>query len=62
VTSEPNYKMMLLNLLAVIHGDGGHHTMKVGLDQSVRDANQRVPEMMAVMDALVNLKAAMSQV
>lgn len=29
----------LLNLLAVIHGDGGHHTDRVGLKQSVADAH-----------------------
>lgn len=29
---------MLRNLLAVIHGDGGHHTDWVGLKQSVEDA------------------------
>ena len=28
----------LLNLLALIHRDGGHHTAKVGLLQSILDA------------------------
>ena len=28
----------LLNLLAVIHRDGGHHTDEVGLLQSIKDA------------------------
>jgi len=26
------------SLLALIHGDGGHHTTEVGLEQSIRDA------------------------
>ena len=30
--------MHLLNLLAVIHGDGGHYTDKHGIDKSVKDA------------------------
>lgn len=29
---------MLDTLLAVIHGDGGRHTAKVGVEQSVKDA------------------------
>lgn len=28
----------LLDLLAVIHGDGGHHTAEVGFLQSIADA------------------------
>ena len=32
---------MLRELLAHLHGDGGHHTEKVGLAQSVFDAEQR---------------------
>jgi hypothetical protein len=31
----------LLNLLAIIHRDGGHHTAEVGLEQSVKDAHER---------------------
>ena len=30
----------LRNLLAIIHGDGGHYTADVGLEQSVEDAKQ----------------------
>lgn len=30
----------ILNLLAVIHGDGGHHTDAVGLKQSLADAER----------------------
>jgi hypothetical protein len=29
---------MLLNLLAVIHGDGGHYVKAVGLDKAYEDA------------------------
>ena len=32
----------LQNLLAVIHGDGGHHTGKVGLERSCLDARDHV--------------------
>ena len=32
---------MLRELLAHLHGDGGHHTEKVGLAKSVFDAEQR---------------------
>lgn len=32
---------MLRELLARIHGDGGHHTERVGLAQSVLDAMNR---------------------
>lgn len=33
---------MLKSLLAVIHGDGGHHTEWVGIKQSVEDAMGKV--------------------
>jgi hypothetical protein len=33
---------MLRNLLAVIHGDGGHHTEWFGLMKSVQDAMDKV--------------------
>ena len=32
------YKNLLLNYLAVVHRDGGQHTEKVGVGQSVKDA------------------------
>ena len=35
---------LLEDLLAVIHRDGGHHTAKVGLEQSVQDARAKVNE------------------
>lgn len=41
--SPPPYsehKAALLDLLAIIHGDGGHHTSEVGVEQSVEDAHQ----------------------
>jgi len=40
-------------LLAVIHRDGGHHTARVGLEASLRDAHDRViRERVALYDAL----------
>lgn len=39
---DPDYKQMLLNLLARIHRDGGHYTMKHGLEKSVEDAHKVV--------------------
>lgn len=36
---------MLLNLLARIHRDGGHHTEEVGLTQSVYDADKKVADL-----------------
>ena len=33
---------LLRGLLAVIHGDGGHHTEWVGIPKSVEDAKARV--------------------
>jgi hypothetical protein len=39
-------------LLARIHGDGGHHTEKVGLAQSVADADAKVVAMCAELDTL----------
>jgi len=39
---EPDYKRLLLNLLAIIHRDGGHYTGEHGVEKSVKDATQRV--------------------
>jgi hypothetical protein len=36
--------MDAMDLLAVIHGDGGHHTHDVGVEQSVVDAIRIVHE------------------
>jgi len=41
---------MLRNLLASIHRDGGHHTEKVGLAQSFKDADERVATLNAESD------------
>ena len=40
----------LLNLLAVIHRDGGHHTAAVGLEKSVKDAHERWGQLMIAAD------------
>jgi alkanesulfonate monooxygenase SsuD/methylene tetrahydromethanopterin reductase-like flavin-dependent oxidoreductase (luciferase family) len=37
-TDEADDSTHLRNLLAIIHGDGGHHTEAVGTAQSCRDA------------------------
>lgn len=39
-TFEMEERRAVLNLLAVIHGDGGQHTGKVGLIQSCKDAEK----------------------
>jgi hypothetical protein len=39
---EYRHTALLLSLLAVIHRDGGHHTADVGLEQSVKDAMEKV--------------------
>jgi len=38
IASAHSLKTALLELLAVIHRDGGHHTQAVGLEQSCADA------------------------
>lgn len=38
ITTASYYRDLLLNLLAVVHRDGGHHTEAVGVEQSVKDA------------------------
>ena len=40
-------KHELKNLLAIIHRDGGHHTAKVGIVQSVEDAHLVWAELMS---------------
>lgn len=44
---DPDYRPedMLRDLLATIHGDGGHHTEEVGLEQSVIDAGYKTSEL-----------------
>jgi hypothetical protein len=41
------YKGNLLNLLAVIHRDGGHYTDKHGVDKSIDDAERKVAALLA---------------
>lgn len=45
--TQPNYKLLLLGLLARIHRDGGRYTMLHGVEKSVKDADLKV----AVMNA-----------
>ena len=45
------------NLLAVMHGDGGHHTSKVGFAQSCKDAEKVRHDLVMKLDkALFQLK------
>lgn len=39
--NTPNTKAVL-DLLAVIHRDGGHHTGNVGIEQSCKDASKKI--------------------
>ncbi len=48
-----------LNLLAVMHRDGGHHTARVGFVQSCLDAETRRHHMLANLDRASNLIAAL---
>jgi hypothetical protein len=52
----------LLDLLAVIHGDGGHYTEKHGVSKSISDAQKRVEQMMttiaSIRQPLVELRPA----
>lgn len=41
---KDDYKRLLLELLAVIHRDGGHYTELVGLQTSVEQAEHLIPE------------------
>jgi hypothetical protein len=47
-----NCEQLLLNLLAVIHRDGGHHTSEVGVEQSVEDAYNVINELKLQIDDL----------
>lgn len=46
-----------LNLLAIIHRDGGHHTEAVGTIQSITDASAQVGEWLQKNDELATLRA-----
>ncbi len=48
---------LLCELLAVIHGDGGQYTDKVGLVQSVLDAEKVIENRMNEIDTLRNVNA-----
>jgi len=39
------FKNFLSNLLARIHGDGGHHEQEVGLEQAVKDADEKIVDL-----------------
>lgn len=51
---ELDPESMLHELLALIHGDGGHHTGRAGLAQSVFDAEIKLGERMLEIDRLRN--------
>lgn len=42
---------LLRELLAVIHGDGGHHAQRHGLEESCRQAHVRIAELRRALDA-----------
>ncbi len=42
----------ILNLLAIIHRDGGHHTDSVGIDRAIADAEQVLYKWRDAYDAL----------
>jgi hypothetical protein len=44
-SSEPDYKKMLDELLAVVHRDGGQYTILAGYDVSSSDACRMVAEL-----------------
>lgn len=52
----------LLNLLAIIHGDGGHHTEEVGIVQSVKDAHQTWGQLMLQVEELEGVLAELLEV
>lgn len=43
--AQQPHERHLLNLLARIHGDGGHYTAEHGLEKSVSDADQKVADL-----------------
>lgn len=42
---------LLRELLAVIHGDAGHHAHQHGLEESCRQAHERIAELRRALDA-----------
>ncbi len=53
--------MMLRNLLAVIHGDGGQHAKAMGIEQACTDAEKFVVEMISALDCVKNIDALIEQ-
>lgn len=45
------YEMHLSELLAVIHGDSGHHAQQHGLEESCRQAHARIADLRRALDA-----------
>lgn len=43
----------LAELLAVIHGDGGHHAQRHGIEESCRQAHERIADLRRALDAAV---------
>lgn len=53
VQSDPSGSMSLLgNLLAVIHGDGGHRQVEIGSEQAAREAEEIVTQMRVKAEAI----------
>ena len=44
-------EMRLGELLSVIHGDGGHHAQRHGLEESCRQAHERIADLRSALDA-----------
>lgn len=44
-------EMHLAELLAAIHGDGGHHAQRHGLEESCRQAHKRIADLRRKLDA-----------
>lgn len=50
-------EQMLLNLLAVVHRDGGHYTEKFGIHKSVHDAEKKVMLLIHESEVMHNARA-----
>jgi hypothetical protein len=44
---------LLRDLLAAIHGDGGQHEQRHGLEESCRQAHERIADLRRALDAAV---------
>ena len=47
----------LFNLLAVIHGDGGHYVARHGLEKAVEDAKQVINRLKQIEDKALDMAA-----